>query len=122
MDQKNNISNESININIGINQNEKENIEQAPGKLPIKIDNYKVTEGKIEFYGVTEHGAPASGEGVSASKIDYSPNQETIALFNISNLVKNNQFTEDVVEGVITVNGAEIGRGKIDNNPSIYLG
>ena len=122
MNNQQNISNEEIGIRIGMEDNNQIKMNQAPGKLPIKINNYQTPEGKLEFYGVNEQGASVSGEGVAAAKIDYNHNQETVALFNISNLVETGQFTESTVEGVITVNGAEIGRGKIDNNPSIYLG
>ncbi|MCK8826739.1 hypothetical protein MWH25_03140 [Natroniella acetigena] len=96
--------------------------EQIPGYLSVKIDNYDLEADELKFFGVSKKGAPVSGVGVSASKLDNKEQEEVIALFNIEKLVQSGQFTEDTVEGVITLGNQELGRDEINTNPEIYLG
>ncbi|MCK8817044.1 hypothetical protein MWH28_06615 [Natroniella sulfidigena] len=96
--------------------------DQIPGYLSVKIDNYDLEADELKFFGVSKKGAPVSGLGVPASKVDNQDQEEVIALFNIEKLVQSGQFTEDTVEGVITLENQELGRDEINTNPGIYLG
>ncbi len=96
--------------------------QQVPGYLSVKIDNYNLDGGKIKFFGVENKGADISGTGVTASRVNKRSDNEYIFLFNISKLLKNNQFNDRTVEGVIMVAGQEIARSSIESNPAIYLG
>ena len=109
-------------INIGIGHLFTAGQQQEPGYLSVKIDNYNLEGGKVKFFGVESVGGDISGAGVTASRIDESGENELIFLFNISKLLKNGQFNERTVEGVITVAGQEIARSIIETNPAIYLG
>lgn len=95
--------------------------DEQPGYLPVKISNYNIDSEQVEFYGVDKRGRYASGLGVSASKVEKNE-KGAVAFFDIKNLVQTNQFTDNIVEGVIAVEGSEIGRDEIRNEPSIYLG
>lgn len=95
--------------------------EQIPGYLSVKIDDYKIDDNNVEFFGVENEGDDISGQGVKADKIKKQNNQ-TIILFNISNLIESGQFTEDINQGVIMVDEKELGRDSIKTEPAIYLG
>jgi|GEM_PF-1777155 len=109
-------------INIGIGHLFTAHEEQIPGYLSVKVDNYNIDYEQVRFFGVDRKGKEISGKGVIPSHIGSSDTGEVILLFNISKLIKSRQFTEETVEGVITLSGQEIGRDQIESNPSIYLG
>ncbi len=95
--------------------------EQIPGYLSVKIDNCKINNKNIKFFGVENKGDQVSGQGVEVDKIKNQNNQ-TILLFNISNLIESGQFTEGINQGVIMVDKKELGRDSIKTEPAIYLG
>jgi hypothetical protein len=109
-------------INIGIGHLFTTSDEQVPGYLSVKVDNYNIDYKQVEFFGVDKKGKEISGKGVVPSHIGSSEAGEVILLFNISKLTQTKQFTEETVEGVITLSGQEIGRDQIESNPSIYIG
>ncbi|PRX26481.1 hypothetical protein BX659_12072 [Orenia metallireducens] len=109
-------------VNIGIGHLSNSNEEQVPGYLSVKVDNYNLDYNQVEFFGVDKKGKEVSGKGVLPSHIGSSQTGEVILLFNISRLTESRQFTDETVEGVITLSGQEIGRDQIESNPSIYLG
>ncbi|WP_027339777.1 hypothetical protein [Halonatronum saccharophilum] len=96
--------------------------DQRPGYLSLRVSDYMKGFGRVRFYGVKEFGEEVSGEGVRVSKVINKSKGSLILLFNISKLTKSSQFTEDTVEGVLTLDGSEIGRIKVESNPAIYLG
>ncbi len=96
--------------------------EQIPGYLAIKINRYNFNYDQIQFFGVNQKGNNICGKGVFPSHVSDGYEDEVILLFNISKLISNKQFTEETVEGVITLAGKELGRKKIKVNPSIYIG
>ena len=95
--------------------------EQIPGYLSVKINDYKVSDDDVKFFGVENKGDDVTGNGVKADKIK-NKNKQTILLFNISNLIESGQFTENINQGVIMVDEQELGRDNIETIPSIYLG
>ncbi|AGB40107.1 hypothetical protein Halha_0087 [Halobacteroides halobius DSM 5150] len=99
-----------------------ERIKQVPGYLLVSMKRYQLKGDNIQFFGVDRRGALISGNGVEASWIDNYNQEELIAYFNISKLVKQGQFTDQTVEGVITLDNLEVGRKSISKHPAIHLG
>ncbi len=98
------------------------NSEELPGHVKVRLNQNLANTQDVQFFGVNQAGAPVSGEGVNAVQINQDNSEESTVLFNISNLVENGQFTDDTVEGVLTINGQEVGRKRLENNPNLYLG
>jgi hypothetical protein len=96
--------------------------EQLPGYLAVKIDNCNLEDEEIKFFGVDKSGASVSGTGVEAAQLEKET-EEQIAYFNMDKLIKRGQYTENTVEGVVTVDNQELGREAVKNvDSAIYLG
>ncbi|GAB6099340.1 hypothetical protein JCM16358_12190 [Halanaerocella petrolearia] len=95
--------------------------ENTPGYLSVKIANCNLELQQVKFFGVNEFGGYISGVGVTATEVKKY-GRDIIAWFDIEELVKKDQFTDQVVEGVITISDREIGRDSIRTEPAVYLG
>lgn len=94
---------------------------QIPGYLSVLINNCPLEAEEIKFFGVNNQGAEISGKGVKAESVEDNED-EKIVYFDMDQLVKTGQYTEDTVEGVITINNQEIGRESVNTDSAIYLG
>ena len=98
-----------------------ENETQIPGHLSVLINNCQLPTEDIKFFGVEKEGEQISGAGVKASAIEKDKGRQVV-YFNMNQLVQTGQYTENTVEGVITIDDQEIGRESVNTESAIYLG
>ncbi|GAB6138319.1 hypothetical protein [Halanaerobaculum tunisiense] len=82
------------------------------GYLSVKISNCILSVEEIKFFGVEQFGFQVTGDGVSVSQIK-KVGKDLIVLFDIRELLSKKQINSQIVEGVIKVDGREIGRDKL---------
>ena len=99
-----------------------EEIEQLPGCMPVKINNYQQPQQEIKLFGLTEKESSPQGTGVGTYQKEVQQGEGLIAWFNIKDLVEQKQYTEEVTEIIIKAGETELGRKKINLPAGVYLG
>ena len=110
---------EKVDVEVG--QFSRREKKEAPGYLPVLISNYPFELDNVKFFGVEEKGASISGQGVLASEVKEE-HRAKVVYFDMEELVKTGQYTENTAEGVIMMGGRELGRESLNSEPALYIG